>query len=69
VGALTTDYQESRARIKPPFDVTTLTDAKRNEKLEKRKLKPKIEKEMDDKYPPHVHYEKKTLTRLSRTNK
>jgi hypothetical protein len=65
VGALSTDYQESRARIKPPFDVTTLTDAKRNAKLEKRMLKSKIEEEVDNKYLPHVHYEKKTLTTLT----
>jgi hypothetical protein len=70
-GALTTLYQESRTRIKPPpFDVTTLTNAERNAKLEKRKLKSKIEEEVDnDKFLPHDHREKKTLTQLSCTNK
>jgi hypothetical protein len=62
-GALTALNQEPRARIKPPFDVTALTDPERNAKLEKRKLKLKIE-EVDDKNLPHVHHEKKTLTRL-----
>jgi hypothetical protein len=48
-GALTALNHEPRARIKPPFDVTTLTDAKKIVKLEIRKLKLKIEEEMDGK--------------------
>jgi hypothetical protein len=40
--ALTTLNHESRAKIEPPFDVTTLTDAERNAKLEKKNLKSKM---------------------------
>jgi hypothetical protein len=40
--------------------VTTLTDAEKNAKLGKRKLKSKIEEDVDDQYKPHDHCEKKT---------
>jgi hypothetical protein len=58
--SFTIQYHEYRARIKPPFDVITLTDAERNANLEKRKLKSKIEEEVDNKNKPHDHCEKKT---------
>jgi large subunit ribosomal protein L55 len=45
-------YHEPRAIIKLPFDLSTLTEAERKAKLEKRKPKSKvrIEEEVDDKF-------------------
>ncbi|KAG5669996.1 hypothetical protein PVAND_000284 [Polypedilum vanderplanki] len=45
-------YHEPRAIIKLPFDLSTLTEAERKARLEKRKPKSKvrIEEEVDDKF-------------------
>lgn len=48
----TAEYHEPRAIIKLPFDLSTLTEAERKARLEKRKPKMKVEirEEIDDKF-------------------